>query len=176
MSRALALILLLTVLLLPSTALAADVAILDDGTDPDPVTVDVGEPVVMTNEGADDVRLIDQAGRWDSGVLAPGESFTITFDVAGTVEFASEDGSVEGVIEVTDGDPMGTPATDEPTEEPADEPTDEPAADPTDEPVAEPTQEPAVTELAATGAPAVLLAALALGGIASGGALLRRRG
>jgi hypothetical protein len=187
MSRALILLLLLAVLLLPGTAFAVDVVVLDDGIDPDPVTAEVGEQVTFVNQGEDDVRLIDDEGRWDSGVLAPGESFTITFDAPDTVTFTSEDGSVTGTIEVGGGDvdPMGDPTeqvTTEPTAEATAEPTAEPTPTASPAPTATPTATPTASAtpvaapegLAETGSPAAALGALAASGLLAGALLVRR--
>lgn len=171
---------LVLLLLLPSAALAAEASITEDGIDPDPVVADVEKVVSFTNDTDDDVRLIDDDGRWDSGTLAPGEMFTITFDDDGTYAFASEDGAITGTIQV------GTSGTDDPTEEPTDEATDDSTEEPTDEATAaaEPSEEataappaddaPPVSELAATGLPSAELAWTAALITLAGVALLRR--
>jgi hypothetical protein len=180
----------LLVVLLAGPALAVDVAVTEDGVDPDPVIAEVGEQVTFVNETDDDVRLIDDEGRWDSGDLSPGESFTITFDLPGTVTFTSADGAFSGTIEV--GQDPTTPVTDEPVDEATAEPIDEPTEEPTEEPTAEPTAEAtdeatdeaagptpeatpseAPTGLAETGAPAGALLVAALAALGGGLLLLR---
>ncbi len=147
-------------MLVPTAAHAADVTVTDDAVDPDPVVVPVGESVVMTNAGADDVRLIDDDGRWDSGVLAPGESFRITFDLPGTVTFTAEDDSLTGSIEITESETDAAEAA-------GDEAAEDGTAEATD-------GEPAAEELADTGAPTDLLALAAATALGMGAVVLRR--
>jgi hypothetical protein len=128
----------------PSDGLAADAIITDDGTDPDPIAVDVDEALTLLNGTDVDIRLIDDAGRWDSGDLVPGQRFTIVFSDDEVVTFTSEDGRITGTILVGDVELPGAEPTDEPDAEPAGEATPQPAAtpEPTSEPTAAPTGEP----------------------------------
>ncbi|MGI9018299.1 MAG: cupredoxin domain-containing protein [Euzebya sp.] len=162
-SRLFALLVLVVVVLVPTAAFAADVTVTGDGVEPNPVQVDIGEPVVFNNAGEDQVRLIDDAGRWDSGDLAPGETFRITFDVAGTFPFTSQDGAITGAIEVGG----GTPATDTPA-------TDTPASEAPPSPM--PTETGPPSDLAATGIPAAPLALAVVLALFAGTVLLRRTG
>ncbi len=151
---------LLVLLALP--ALAQEVVVTVDGMSPAEIQVEEGASVTFRNDTDEDVRLLDDAGRWDSGTLAPGDTFSLSFDDAGEVTYASEDGSLQGTIVVggTDGA--------EPTEEATagDTPSEEPTEDTTEAPL---------PEMAATGIPAVLLAGIAAAGLGTGTLLLRRR-
>ena len=162
---------LLILLLLPAAALAADAAITEDGIEPDPIVVEEGEPVVFTNETGAVVRLIADNGRWDSGDLGPGDAFSITFDVAGSQTFASEDGAITGTIEVGDVSPDtaqededSTAVDDTAVDDAADDSDAEDAdaeavAEEGEAPAEDAAEEPATPSmLAATGLPSAALA------------------
>jgi plastocyanin len=67
-------------------ALAAEIALTDDGFEPDEVTVDVGETFVWTNETDSEQTIVGQDGSWDSGPLAPGETFSVSLRSEGKVD------------------------------------------------------------------------------------------
>ncbi|WP_370325059.1 hypothetical protein [Euzebya sp.] len=187
--RALVLLSLVTAaLLLVPTAASADVAvsITDDGIDPDPVVAGIDEPIVFTNTTDGEVRLVDDAGRWDSGDLVPNGTFTITFSGVITSTFTSPDGAITGTIEIV---PSDEARSEEPSEEPADEPSAEPASqegseEPTDEATGDEATEEASDEgaddeqgptgLADTGAPVAALAGLVGMSLLIGAGLLAR--
>lgn len=165
-------VMVLTAMLLLAGALSAwavDVAVTADGMSPDEVTIAAGDSVTFVNEGDEPVRLLEESGRWDSGLLEPGDTFSLSFEEPGEVDYASEDGALTGTI-VVEADPSEGPSED-PTEDPTAEPTTEPTEDPTED-ASEDEDPPA---MAATGIPAGLLAGLAAAGVAGGAALLHRR-
>ena len=102
-------------LLLGTAAFAAEVAITDDGPDPERVEVDVREEIMWTNNTDADVELQGEEPNWESGVIAPGATFSIEITQAGTYQYGAADGSFTGQIVVGDAE-----------EEPGDEPTDGP--------------------------------------------------
>lgn len=161
-------VMVLTAMLLLAGALSAwavDVTVTADGMSPDEVTIAAGDSVTFVNEGDEPVRLLEESGRWDSGLLEPGDTFSLSFEEPGEVDYASEDGALTGTI-VVEADP-----SEDPTEDPTAEPTTEPTEDATED-ASEDEDPPA---MAATGIPAGLLAGLAAAGVAGGAALLRRR-
>jgi LPXTG-motif cell wall-anchored protein len=87
-------------LLAATPSLAAEVLLTDAGLDPAEVTVDVGESIVWTNTSAQEVVLTSDDPMWTSGPLAPGESFSLTYDEPGTFSYASDDGAIQGHIVV----------------------------------------------------------------------------
>lgn len=139
MRRLLTLALLTTGLVLAMTgvALAADVAIEDDGLSPTRVVVDIREPIIWTNNTDEAVSLVGEDPGWESGEIGPGETFSIEITRAGTYSYGSEDGSLRGQIVVRgedDGDdeePQDDEQDDD--EEPADEDDEEEAIDPDEE-------------------------------------------
>lgn len=204
--RLLTLLLALGLLLvLAGPALAVEVVVSDeDGLQPEVVTVEVGETLDLVNGSSAAIRFMDDGGRWDSGPLAPGEVFSISFDQPGTMSYSSADGTLTGTIEIVDpaatpdpepspepsADPTGDP---EPTAEPTTEPTPseeptaepepttapEPTAAPTDGPTAQPTPTESASDaplpgMASTGAPVLLMVALSVAGLLGGTLVLRR--
>lgn len=155
------------------SALAVDVTVTADGMSPQEVTIAAGDSVTFINDGEEAVRLLEESGRWDSGLLEPGDTFSLSFEEPGEVDYASEDGALTGTI-VVEADPSADP-TEDPTAEPTAAPTDDPTADPTDDPVEDASEDQDPPAMAATGIPAGLLAGLAAAGVAGGAALLRRR-
>jgi plastocyanin len=66
-----------------------EVAMVDITFDPGDITVPVGTTVAWTNEDAvEHTTTADDT--WDSGVVAPGESFEFTFDEPGTYTYLCE--------------------------------------------------------------------------------------
>ena len=113
-------------LLLSTAAFAAEVAITDDGPDPRRVEVDVREEIMWTNNTDADVELQGEEPNWESGVIAPGATFSIEITQAGTYQYGAADGSFTGQIIVGDGGEDGAeePGEEEPGGEPSDEPTE----------------------------------------------------
>jgi LPXTG-motif cell wall-anchored protein len=141
-------------------ALAAEIALTDDGFEPDEVTVDVGETVVWTNETDSEQTIVGQDGSWDSGPLAPGETFSVSLRSEGTVDYGTEDGEHEGQIVVREG---GAEADDDADVE--DETAD---AEPVEE---EADEEPSLPDTGVMVIP-MLLTGLAM--VAGGGLMVRR--
>lgn len=137
----------------------ASIALTDEGPEPAVLEVAPGTSVTFTNERDQVVRIADDAGTWDSGPLEPGDTFSLRFDTAGEMTYASLDGSLAGTVVVT------APAAEDPTAAP----TDGVAADPTEAP--DPGGSPTPAE---TGAPVLGLGVLGLGAVALGLVLLRR--
>ena len=98
--RTVALAALLVVTAFSGTALAVDISVTGHSMMPNPATAEVGEVVVFINDTGETLRLVDGDERWDSGDLAPGATFQITFNEPGTFEFSSIDGAVSGAVEV----------------------------------------------------------------------------
>lgn len=64
------------------------VKIYDFSYDPETITVNIGDRVTWVNEGSYP-RSATYTGAFDSEVIAPGESATVTMEVAGTFEYFS---------------------------------------------------------------------------------------
>jgi plastocyanin len=90
----------LIVLLAAAPVWAAEVVVGNNGLDPALVQADVGESIVWINASDQELVLASDDPLWTSGPLAPGESFSLTYDEAGTFPYASADGSVQGQIVV----------------------------------------------------------------------------
>jgi plastocyanin len=67
-----------------------EVAMVDISFDPTDMAVPVGATVVWTNEDALEHTTTADDGTWDSGVVAPGESFDFTLDEPGTYTYLCE--------------------------------------------------------------------------------------
>ena len=78
----------------------ADVTIGDDGLNPESVKVEIKEPIVWTNATDEDVSLVGKDPKWESGPIAPGDTFSIHVTQAGTFAYESADGSLSGEIVV----------------------------------------------------------------------------
>lgn len=120
-------------------ALAADVAIEDDGLQPTRIVVDVREPIVWTNNTDETISLVGEEPGWESGEIGPGATFSIEITREGTYSYGSEDGSLRGQIVVRGGN-GGNNADDDPEVAQQDEEDDaaaeddeEDAVDPDDE-------------------------------------------
>src|SRR3990172_11365902 len=65
-----------------------NVSMVDNVFQPQTITIQVGDTVVWTNNGAlPHTSTSDTAGMWDSGILSPGQTFSRTFDTAGTFPY-----------------------------------------------------------------------------------------
>jgi LPXTG-motif cell wall-anchored protein len=97
----------------------ASVSIIDFDFSPSAVTISVGETVTWTNDGEAPHTSSADGGEWDSGTLDPGDSFSNTFDTAGTFAYhCNIHPDMTGTVTVTEGGgttepgPSGTlPAT-----------------------------------------------------------------
>lgn len=76
---------LLVLLFLPAAVLAATVQVQIKGMNfhPDTVTVAPGTTVTWTNDDSFDHTTTSDTKLWDSGLLAPGKSFSHTFNKVG---------------------------------------------------------------------------------------------
>lgn len=99
----------------PRTAMAqgaASVAIVDFAFDPGSVSVDVGGTVSWTNQGAAPHTVTADDGSFDSGQLAPGGSFSFTFNTPGTVSYhCTIHPNMVGSVTVSGGETPETPTT-----------------------------------------------------------------
>jgi plastocyanin len=90
-----ALVVLLAVLGLTVGSLAAsgeaaptaDVSIVDFAFMPNRLAVNVGDSVTWTNNGGAPHTTSAKGAVWDSGILAPGDTFTYTFNSAGRFKY-----------------------------------------------------------------------------------------
>lgn len=79
--------------LLAGTALAAPsakevaVEVVDSAFQPKTITINAGDTIVWTNTGAMGHTVTASDQSWDSGRLAPGQSFSRTFDTPGTIAY-----------------------------------------------------------------------------------------
>jgi LPXTG-motif cell wall-anchored protein len=150
------------VVLVALPALAAEIELTDDGFEPDEVTVDVGETVVWTNATDEEHTIVGQDGSWDSGPLAPGETFSVSLRSEGTVDYATDDDEHEGRILVVEG---GAAADEDEGDDEGDTTEDEPAE------VEEEEAEPSLPDTGVSALP-MLLTGLAM--VAGGGLMVRR--
>ncbi len=86
----------------PAAALDEDISIDAEGFSHASVTILVGETVTWTNNDAGVTHSVTaEDGTFDSGDLAPGETFAHTFTEAGTYAYSSSgNGEFEGVVVV----------------------------------------------------------------------------
>jgi LPXTG-motif cell wall-anchored protein len=91
------------VILLSGVAMAAGVSMVDDDFSPSNVTVAVGESVTFTNQGDNIHTATAEDGSFDTGIVNPGSSATVTFDSPGSFPYlCNVHGSkMSGVITVT---------------------------------------------------------------------------
>ena len=81
---------------------AAEVEITNFAFDPPSLTVKAGTTVTWTNQDSAPHTITSDAGDWDSGQLSKGQSFSHTFDQAGTLAYhCSVHPSMTGTIVVT---------------------------------------------------------------------------
>lgn len=71
----------------PARAQSAAVTIMDFQFSPQTMTVAVGTTVTWTNHGPSAHTTTSDTGVWDSGTLAPGQSFSHTFNQPGTYPY-----------------------------------------------------------------------------------------
>lgn len=64
-----------------------DISITDSGFSPLDVTISAGETVRFTNNGSERHAATGDNGRWGTGTLQPGDSYTIEFGTEGTFGF-----------------------------------------------------------------------------------------
>lgn len=102
-----------TLLVAASPAWAADVVLGPDGFEPEAVTVEPGEQILWVNDTTAPQTIIGEDGSWDSGPLAPGETFSVDLRTTGPVAYGTEDGVHLGQIEVR----AATPTADVPDEQ-----------------------------------------------------------
>ena len=87
MKRSLVLVPLLLMLTGAAMADTFDVSIGDHFFDPDMITISVGDRIRWTNNGSTTHRVLSNDGLWDSGVLNPGQTYTRTFNDAGSFDY-----------------------------------------------------------------------------------------
>lgn len=106
-----------------SSAATVDVSINSFFFAPTPLTINAGDTIHWTNEASDTHTITSGSnctpdGRWDSGFLAPGQSFSRLFDTPGTFDYYCEVGShcadlgMEGRIIVQNAVPSTSPLPD----------------------------------------------------------------
>ena len=81
-------------------ALAATVMLTEDGFVPDPVTLEPGETLEIVNARDVATEIVAADGRWSSGLLQPGEGFSVPLIMEGTSEYGTNDGQFVGTIMV----------------------------------------------------------------------------
>ncbi|WP_256622907.1 cupredoxin domain-containing protein [Methanolobus chelungpuianus] len=68
-----------------------EVTVNEDGFSPETIRVMTGDTVTWTNTGQENATVTSDDDFFDSGILGPGETFSYTFDVAGTFDYGSEE-------------------------------------------------------------------------------------
>ena len=71
----------------PVRAAIAAVGIVDFAFQPDTITVNVGDTVTWTNNGPSAHTTTSSTGVWNSGPLFPSQSFSVTFNTAGSFPY-----------------------------------------------------------------------------------------
>lgn len=92
-----------------------NVAIVDLAFDPEAAScLDEGTTVTWTNEGSEVHTVTAADGSFDSGDIAPGETFEVTFDDQGDVDYhcryhstVGDDGSRSGMVGVVRVEDLG---------------------------------------------------------------------
>lgn len=79
-------------------AAAAEVRLTESGFEPGEATVAAGETIVWMNSSNRTATIVGPDGAWDSGPLAPGETFSIALRQEGTVRYATLDGLATGSL------------------------------------------------------------------------------
>src|SRR5581483_4821767 len=141
--------LLAPVLAPPVRAEDATVQAVDNAFQPQTITVAAGTTITWTNAGKAPHTVTADDNSWDSGNLAPGQSFSHTFDQPATVGYhcqyhGAAGSGMFGTITVSAAQPAAAPTT-----EAAPAPTTEPVAAPTTAPVVAPTTAPVAAPTAA---------------------------
>jgi plastocyanin len=87
-------LLVLAMLVLPALAAAApaaqqtvNVSAADFSFQPATITINAGDTIVWTNTGAMPHTVTASDGSFDSGLFGPGETYSRTFDTAGTISY-----------------------------------------------------------------------------------------
>ena len=92
----------------PAPTTASAVSARDDSFDPPTLTVQPGTTVKWTNNGKHPHTVTDRDGKFDSGDIAPGASYTATFSTPGTYKYyCKHHKGMEGTIVV--GQPGAAP-------------------------------------------------------------------
>jgi plastocyanin len=85
----------------PAPTTAATVTAADDRFDPPTLNVQPGTTVRWTNNGNHPHTVTDRGGKFDSGDIAPGASYTVTFSTPGTYKYyCKHHKGMEGTIVV----------------------------------------------------------------------------
>lgn len=63
------------------------VSVIDNAFEPKTITINAGDTIVWTNNGARNHTVTASDGSWDSGRLAPGQTFSRKFDNPGTIAY-----------------------------------------------------------------------------------------
>jgi plastocyanin len=71
----------------PASAATANVSEVDFDFVPATTTINVGDTVVWTNNGDSPHTSTSDSGAWDSGSMDPGQTFSQTFNSAGTFPY-----------------------------------------------------------------------------------------
>jgi hypothetical protein len=133
--------------------------------------VSVGTTVTWTNSGASPHTVTADNGEFDSGRLAPGASFSQTFDAAGTVTYHCEiHPQMAGTIVVTEASGAPAAASDQGTGQ-AKAAKQEQAP----KPVQMPNTGVGTTALAGSASAILVLAGLVAAGLGAGAVVVRRR-
>ena len=83
------------------SATAMTVAAADNRFDPPTLTVQPGTTVKWTNNGTHPHTVTDRGGKFDSGDIAPGGTYSVTFQTAGTYRYyCKHHKGMEGTIVV----------------------------------------------------------------------------
>ena len=77
---------------------SVEIALVDDRIDPPALSVARGTTVTWTNRGADWHSLAAYDGSFESGRLAPGETFAHRFDRPGTHQYLCKHHAMQGMI------------------------------------------------------------------------------
>src|SRR5215207_8677097 len=90
---------------------ARSVGIGDNFFDPPDAAVEPGSTITWTNNGAQPHTVTADDGSFDSGVLSPGDSYTVAFDGQGTVTYhCAIHPEMRGSVTVGGGGGGGVPA------------------------------------------------------------------
>jgi plastocyanin len=68
-----------------------EVEITEDGFNPETIRVMLGDTVTWTNTGEDNQTVTSDDDLFNSSIIGPGETYSYTFDVAGTFDYGSEE-------------------------------------------------------------------------------------
>ncbi len=121
---------------------SASVTIGDNFLSPTTISVSTGTAVTWVNKGAKPHNVTSDTGLWDSGTINPGQSYSITFQNAGTFPYKCVfHGGMAGTVVVSGAGATPTPAPPAATPPPA--PPSPPSGPAPTSPPATPTQPPA---------------------------------